>query len=173
MWASHWARQPAQCGQSPRYALRLSREVTRRPVSRRGALGKWLRRHSHSISLPAGDQHSSVSAHLQLIKLNYARGSGWPRGPGESSQSRPLRYHWREGPQVSFLSRHNESFVCGKYTFAVTKDVFCRNRHVFVATKKDTCGSSRQFSGDGRNNNNNGNLWSAYPAAPNAEQALV
>ena len=88
-------------------------------------------------------------------------------------ERQPLCYHWRELPQVSFLSRQtsvcltkhvlccNKSMLvtkevlllsqrkyfvmtniillgqnfCHTHTFVVTKDVFCRNKHVFVVTK--------------------------------------
>ena len=72
-----------------------------------------------------------------------------------------VRYHWRELPRVSFLSRQSMTFVAtkvclswqsfchfvttaclsrqrfrlDKHTFVLTKDVFCHNKHVFAATE--------------------------------------
>ena len=42
-------------------------------------------------------------------------------------------YHWRELPQVSFLSR--QMFCRDKIMFVATK-YFCHDKHVFVAKKK-------------------------------------
>ena len=48
-------------------------------------------------------------------------------------------YHWRERPQVSFLSR--QKYACRDKTFLVAKvclsrqNYVCRSKHVFVATK--------------------------------------
>ena len=42
-------------------------------------------------------------------------------------------YHWRELPQVSFLSR--QKFCWDKHTFVVTKDVFCCNGSMLVTKK--------------------------------------
>ena len=36
-----------------------------------------------------------------------------------------------------------QKFCCGKYTFVTTKDVFCHNKHMFVAA--NTCLSLRKF----------------------------
>ena len=47
---------------------------------------------------------------------------------------RAQSYHWREVPQVSFLS--HQTRVCrDKQIFVATIDVFCRDKHVFVTTK--------------------------------------
>ena len=43
-------------------------------------------------------------------------------------------YHWRELPQVSFLSTQNTSFVATKVCLPRQKYV-CRNKHTFVATE--------------------------------------
>ena len=51
---------------------------------------------------------------------------------GEEEDSAAVFYHWRELPQVSFLSR--QMFCRDKHAFVATKDVFCRNKHVFVVT---------------------------------------
>ena len=83
--------------------------------------------------------------------------------------SPPCSYHWRELPQVLFLS--GQKFSRDKHVFVVTKHVFCGDKsmletkletkcetkllrrpytHVFVATKvlsrkNNSCGSSRQW----------------------------
>ena len=45
----------------------------------------------------------------------------------------PLLYHWRELPQLSFLSR--QTGVClDKHVFVETKHVFCRDKIMFVET---------------------------------------
>ena len=49
----------------------------------------------------------------------------------------PNSYHWRELPQVSFLSR--QKFCRDKIMFVATnicrdKNIFCHNKHDFVAT---------------------------------------
>ena len=55
--------------------------------------------------------------------------------------SRLLAYHWRELPQVSFLSWqnfcHNKHvfFWRDKHMFVVTKHVFCHNKSMLVVTK--------------------------------------
>ena len=41
-------------------------------------------------------------------------------------------YHWRELPQVPFLSQQN--YICRSWR-KKKLDVFCRDKHVFVATK--------------------------------------
>ena len=97
-------------------------------------------------------------------------------------------HHWRELPQVSFLSRQKfcrnkhafvetnmclsrqnnicrdktfvttktlyrdkhgfarQKYSCGKHTFVAIKDVFCRHKHVFVAT--ETCLLRQNFCRD-------------------------
>ena len=47
---------------------------------------------------------------------------------------RPVVYHWRELRQLSFFCRAEGSsfFGSGKHTFVATKDVFCRDKYVFV-----------------------------------------
>ena len=45
----------------------------------------------------------------------------------------PCYYHWRELPQVSFLSR--QTFCWDRHTFVITKEVFCRNRSMLVTKK--------------------------------------
>ena len=45
--------------------------------------------------------------------------------------SKELSYHWREVPQVSFLS--HQTRVCrDKHIFVATIDVFCRDETVFT-----------------------------------------
>ena len=45
-------------------------------------------------------------------------------------------YHWRELPQVSFLSRQNTSFVDKVATKLLSRQNYvCRYKHVFFATK--------------------------------------
>ena len=54
-----------------------------------------------------------------------------------------VNYHWRELPQVSFLSR--QAFCCDKHVFLVTKYVKIM-LHTFVAT--NTCLSGQTFCRD-------------------------
>ena len=66
---------------------------------------------------------------LSLGSLIFSQVSGycdeiWPL----NSSQRPSIYHWRELPQVSFLSR--QEFCCDKHVFVATKDVFCRDKHM-------------------------------------------
>ena len=42
-------------------------------------------------------------------------------------------YHWRQLPQVSFLSQ--QKFCHDKHEFAATKHVFCRDKSTLVITK--------------------------------------
>ena len=65
------------------------------------------------------------------------------------SLKQPAAYHWRELPQVSFLSR--QKFWRDKHMFDATKHVFChdksmffRDKYIFVATKHFSKVLSRQ-----------------------------
>ena len=61
---------------------------------------------------------------------------------GSGRFRQPLPYHWRELPQVSFLSR--QTFCRDKHTFVTTRHVLSRQTRV-CRNKNDTCGSSRQW----------------------------
>ena len=55
------------------------------------------------------------------------------------ARDRPLLYHWRELPQVSFLSRQkypcrDKTYFCRDKSFVTTK-IFCRDKHNFKEEK--------------------------------------
>ena len=93
----------------------------------------------HQPILPK-TQHLSSEVHFALPPSHLAQNPtliirGAFRAATSPSCPKPNTYHWRELPQVSFLSR--QAYFCGN------KRRVCFNKHLFVATK--TCMSRQKW----------------------------
>ena len=113
----------------------------------------------HFSGFRSGLYNVSSSANLDCFDVNRSLGTIRALNSGflmldaaADADTKTDIYHWRELPQVSFLSRQKyachlsrKNYVCrdktrqkfcrDKHTFVATKDVFCRDKHMFVATK--------------------------------------
>ena len=99
--------------------------------------------HMHAESCVSTDHHQLSLASSQQRPIKK-------RPPNITIDSSFQLYHWREMPQVSFLSQQKfcredktrllpqQKYACRDKTFVATKDFFCRNKHVFVATSDKT-----------------------------------
>ena len=93
-----------------------------RPISEKCCVGNVLWR-CRSLSWTFCQRSASVCAEfLARLSAQHVRASSMGRF-----------YHWRELPQVSFVSRQTR--VCRKKTRLLLRQKFCGDKHIFLPTK--------------------------------------